>query len=267
MPKNSFLDQKIIHKLSTNGIDDKALSLAINGDIKFMLELWKSQGLSLEREFNNYFFKSKLTPLDQSVFNIVDIETNGSNAQENQIIEIAALKVQNGKIIDRFNTLVKCNNINEHITSITGINADATKDAPKLKDVLYDFRLFLSDDIFVAHNVKFDYNFISQSMQKIGLQPILNRPLCTIDLAQRSIPAYRYALPYLNRLLKLHPEAKHHRAMCDVVATYELFKLSLLKIDEDIKSAEDLIHFSKHAKMLDKILVDPLATDDDRISS
>lgn len=258
MLNHNFLDQNLVHKLSTTGVDSFSLSLKVKNDLDFMLELWRSQGLGIKKEFNNYFFKTKLTPLKETTFCIVDIETNGSHVDKHQIIELAAIKVKNGEIIDEFKSFVKCDNINEHISKITGITTDHTRYAPKLKDILYDFRIFLDDSIFVAHDVKFDYNFISKSMEQVGLQPLLNRSLCTIALAQRTIEAYRYKLSYLNELLSLHPSAKHHRAMCDVITTYELFKLSLSKIDKNLQNCEDLIYFAKHEKMLKRPLIDPL---------
>ncbi|MDX9813550.1 MAG: 3'-5' exonuclease [Sulfurimonas sp.] len=259
MLNHNFLDKTLVHKLSTTGIDSSSLALRVKNDLDFMLELWRSQGLSIKKEFNNYFFQTKLTPLKETTFCIVDIETNGSCVEKHQIIELAAIKVKDGNIIDKFKSFVKCSEINEYIVAITGITTDHTRYAPKLKDVLYDFRVFLDDSIFVAHDVRFDYNFISKSMQKVGLEPLLNRSLCTIALAQRTIEAYRYKLSYLNELLSLHPDAKHHRAMCDVLATYELFKLSLSKIDKNLQNCEDLIYFVKHEKMLKRPLIDPLA--------
>jgi DNA polymerase-3 subunit epsilon len=100
--------------------------------------------------------------------------------------------------------------------------------------------------------------FISKSLQKIGLEPLLNRSLCSLALAERTIVSYRYALSYLNDALSLNPNAQHHRAMSDVLTTYGLFLLSLENLDEDIKTVEDLIKFSKEAKRLKRPKFDPL---------
>lgn len=251
------LDDKLLHLLSTSGVAANILSQKLKNDLDYSLLLWHSQGLNIVKNFNNYYFATKFTPIEDETFCIVDIETNGSNIERHQIIEIAALKIKNMQIIDKFDSFVNCNEINEHITQITGISVEDTKDAPNLKKVMYDFRLFLGDSIFVAHDVKFDYKFISLSMQKIGLPILLNRTICTISLAERTIESYRYALSYLNKLLYLYPDAKHHRAMCDVLTTYELFKLCLSKIDESVKSVEDLISFSKNAPRLKRPKFDP----------
>lgn len=251
------LDSKSISKLTSKGLALETLKQQIDDEVDTTIELWHSQGLLLTKEQGSYFFATKFIPIEEAIFCIVDIETNGSKIDKHQIIEIAAVKVQNGQIIDKFESLVKCNEINSHITAITGISVEDTKDAPHLKEVLYKFKTFLADSVFVAHDVKFDYRFISQSMQKIGLLPLLNRSLCSLSLAERTIVSYRYALSYLSDTLNLNPDATHHRAMSDVMTTYELFKLSLKHLDKNIKNTEELIKFSKEAKRLKRPKIDP----------
>ncbi len=253
------LDAKSISRLSTRGLPLEVLKSQIDDSLDFSLELWRSQGLDVIKSKGFYYFSTKFIPINEAEFCIVDIETNGSKIEKHQIIEIAGLKIKNGKIIDRFESLVNCQKINEHITEITDISVEDTKDAPKLKDVLYSFKLFLGDAIFVAHDVKFDYKFISESLIKIGLEPLLNRSLCSLALAERSIVSYRYALSYLNKSLNLNPNATHHRAMSDVVTTYALFKISFENIKENINNVEDLIKFSKEAKRLKRPKFDPLS--------
>ena len=263
MLTNDFaLDAKSIQKLSNKGLAQEHIKSQIDdNELDLYLELWHSQGLEIIKHHGSYYFSTRFTSISDGEFCIVDIETNGSKIDKHQIIEIAALKIKNGKVIGRFESLVKCEEINVHISQITGICVEDTKDAPPLKDVLYKFKTFLANSIFVAHDVKFDYSFISLSMQKIGLEPLLNRSLCSLAIAQRSIVSYRYALSYLNDTLNLNPEATHHRAMSDVITTYELFKLSLESIrkkDKEIKSVENLIKFSKDAKRLKRPKFDPL---------
>ena len=252
------LDAKSIHKLSSKGLSLKTLKEQIDEDLEFLLQLWHSQGLEILKQQGNFFFATKFISVKDAEFCIVDIETNGSKIEKHQIIEIAAVKVKNGQIIDTYESLVNCKEINHHITEITGITVKETKDAPMLKEVMYEFKKFLGDAVFIAHDVKFDYKFISLSMQKIGLSPLLNRSLCSLSLAERTIESYRYALSYLNESFSLNPSATHHRAMSDVLTTYELFKLSLEYLKEDVNSVEDLIKFSKEAKRLKRPKFDPL---------
>lgn len=254
---NFSLDAKSIYKLSSKGLSLKTLKEQIDEDLDFLLELWHSQGLEILKHQGNFYFATKFISLEDAEFCIVDIETNGSKIDKHQIIELAAIKVKNSKIIDSYESLVHCKEINPHITEITGITAEDTGDAPDLKKVMYDFKNFLGDAVFVAHDVKFDYKFISLSMQKIGLAPLLNRSLCSLSLAERTIESYRYALSYLNKSFGLHPSATHHRAMSDVLTTYELFKLSMANIKKDVKTVEDFIKFTKEAKKLKRLKFDP----------
>jgi len=255
---NISLDAKSISRLSKKGLSLKTLKDQLEHELELSLELWRAQGLNVVKHQGSYYFDTAFIPVEEAEFCIVDIETNGSKIEKHQIIELAAVKVKNGKIFERFESLVYTKEINPHITEITGIKAEDTKDAPPLQEVLQKFKLFLNDAIFVAHDVKFDYMFISQSMEKIGLEPLLNRSLCSLALAERTISSYRYALSYLNDALKLNPNAQHHRAMSDVLTTYGLFLLSLENLPEDIKSVEDLIRFSKEAKRLKRPKFDPL---------
>jgi len=257
LANNLGLDAKSIHRLSSKGLSLPTLKSLLGNELDLNLELWRAQGLNLIKYRGYYYFDTKFIDIKDATFCIVDIEANGSDIDRHQIIEIAAIKYKNGKVIDRYESLVKCNEINEHIVALTGIHVEDTKDAPSLKKVLYKFKEFLGEDIFVAHDVKFDYNFISKSFVKIGLEPLLNRYLCSLDLSQRSIVSYKYGLSYLNDTFKLNPNPSHHRAMSDVITTTALFEKSLETLDKDIKTVEDLIRFSKHAKMLKRPRIDP----------
>ena len=256
-----ILDAKSIYKLSSNGLSQNLMRSQVKDSLDFSLELWRAQGLNIVKKRGYFYFGTKFIPIEQAEFCIVDIETNGSKLDKHQIIEIAALKIKNGIIIDKFESLVQCDVINEHISEITGIFVKDTQNAPILKDVLHKFKLFLDDSIFVAHDVKFDYKFISGSFEKVGLEALLNRNICSLALAERTITSFRYALSYLNEQHNLNPNATHHRAMSDVLTTYALFNLSLKECNESINNVEDLIKFSKTAKRLKRPKFDPLKED------
>ena len=261
------LDKKSLHRLSSNGLALEVLRSQIDEALHLTLELWSAQGLNIIKKQGYFFFETKFIPIEEAEFCIVDIETNGSKLDKHQIIELAAVRVKNGEIVDRFESLVQCDVINEVITDITGISVEDTKNAPKLKDVLYKFKLFLKDSVFVAHDVKFDYKFISGSFEQVGLPPILNRPLCSLALAERTVVSYRYALSYLSETLGLNPNATHHRAMSDVITTYELFKLSLKNCDAQLNNVEDLIRFSKEAPRLKRPKFDPFLKEEDNVET
>ena len=259
-----ILDKKSLSKLSTCGLSYEIIKSQLkNEDIDFTLELWRAQGLDIIRYNALYYYATKFLLIKDTVFTIVDVETNGSKTDKHQIIEIGAVKMLNGEIIDTFESLVHCEEINRHITEITGISVEDTKNAPSLKQVMQDFKIFLGDSVFVAHDVKFDFKFVSSMMEKTGLSPILNRHLCSINLAERTIESYRYGLSYLNDLLDLHKDATHHRALSDAITTTQLFIKSLTLVGENIKTAEELINFSKNERRLKRPKFDPLLKTDE----
>jgi len=103
--------------------------------------------------------KSLLESVENYV--VVDLETTGLDPTYDEIIEFAAIKVDNGKIVSEFQSLVKPSEpIGEFITDLTGITNEMLADAPSIADVLPRFLAFVGKDIVVAHNANFDINFI-----------------------------------------------------------------------------------------------------------
>ena len=128
------------------------------------------------------------------------------------------------------------------------------EDAPRLENVLKDFKLFLEDDVFIAHDIKFDYTFISESLEKYNLGKLLNRKICSIDLARRTIESERYGLSFLKELLNIEIE-NHHRAYYDALTTAIIFEKSLQNLDSNkIKTVEELITFSKSDNVINSTL-------------
>ncbi|WP_291949458.1 3'-5' exonuclease [Campylobacter sp.] len=203
-------------------------------------------GLGIEINKNNQIcLKTKNINIKNEIFCVVDIETTGS-IKNGQILEIGAVKIQNFKEISRFESLIKVDDIPENITELTGITQDMSKDAPSLKFVLNNFRLFLKDSIFVAHNVRFDYNFLSKAMRENGFGVLLNRKLCTIDLAKKCIDSPKYGLETLKEFLNI--QNQHHRALNDALAASEILNYCIKKIPFYIKTTEELLQFSKQSK-------------------
>jgi len=251
-------DNKTSLKLASKGIDITELRPFLDGSLALELLMAPAQGLEIIVKDNRYYFKTNTLPIEKATFCIVDIETNGSKPQRYQIIEIGAVKVQNGEIIGQYESLVQCNEISTHIADLTGINVDETKNAPTMQRVLHEFKAFIGTDIFVAHDVKFDYSFISGMFERYNMQPMLNRHLCSIDLAERTFSSYRYGLNYLNESLQLHHTATHHRALSDAITTTRLFLKSLKLLPEEVRTVEELILFSKQAKRFKRPKFDPM---------
>jgi DNA polymerase-3 subunit epsilon len=210
-------------------------------------ELLLTNGFPLEIENSKVYLKTTRTLIEEQTFCIVDIETNGSHVSKgHQIIEIGAVKLKGGQIIDKFESLVYAKSIPEYIQEVTNITPEMLEDAPALEAVLKEFKLFLEDDVFVAHDIKFDYNFVSNSFKKYDLGVLENRKLCTINLARRTIKAEKYGLGFLKELLHINIE-NHHRAYSDALSTAYLLKEAFSRLDSSIKTVEDLIFFSKNA--------------------
>lgn len=219
-----------------------------NPELEF--ELLISNGLPLGiNENNEVFLKTVQTKICEQTFCVVDIETNGSNIHHGQIIELGAVKFKNGQIIETYDSLVYAKDIPQYIQEVTQITPKMLEDAPRLKTVLEEFKLFLEDDVFVAHDIKFDYKFISDSFEKYDLGRLQNRKLCTIDLAKRTIFAQRYGLDFLKELLDINVH-QQHRALNDALSTTHILEKSLQNLPQEVQTAEDLIVFSKSDNVL-----------------
>ncbi len=230
-----------------NSIVKKHSSVQESSDAICML--LQASGFPIEKneKENRYFLTTQYQRIEDATFCIVDLETNGGKPDSSQIIEIGAVKMQDGEVIDTFESLIHCSYIPKYITKITGIEALQLLDAPKLKTVLHEFKQFLGDAVFVAHNVDFDYKFLSKSLKRYGLGELANRKVCTIDLAKKTIESAKYGLSYLNEQLNLENDA-HHRALSDAKATAKLLQIILSKLPKDVETVEELILFSKRNK-------------------
>ena len=154
---------------------------------------------------------------------VFDLETTGFSPGTNRIIEIGAVKVQNGKIVDKFSTFVNPQvPIPFRIEQLTSINDSMVIDAPVIADILPEFMKFCEGCVMVAHNADFDMSFIKKNCQRLDI-PCKPTIVDTVALA-------RVLLPNLNRF-KLDTVAKalgvslenHHRAVDDAGCTAEIF--------------------------------------------
>lgn len=99
-----------------------------------------------------------------------DIETTGLNVKSDKIIEIAGVKISNGKIIEKFSKLINPNEkVSDTITSLTGITNNMLKDKPPVNEVLPQFFDFIEDYPLIAHNSIFDWTFIKNAVENENL--------------------------------------------------------------------------------------------------
>lgn len=171
-----------------------------------------------------------------------DIETTGLSAKNgDRIIEIGAVKIKNGKVIDVFHSLINPGiKIPYRITELTGLTDRDVKDSPGFEKVLYEFKAFTEDLVLVAHNAKFDLGFIEHYGAFIDIE--FNVPY--IDTVQMS----RYLLADLEShklnlvadRLKVRQDS-HHRADDDARVCGEIFiKLSEMLKDEAAADKQDI---------------------------
>lgn len=156
---------------------------------------------------------------------VVDVETTGGRGDQHRITEIGAVKIRNGEVVDRFQTLLNPQRaIPTGITRLTGISADMVADAPLFADVADEFAALMQDGIFVAHNVDFDYGFVAAEYKRLG-RAFRHPKLCTCSSMRKLYPGYKsYSLAALceNHGIELR---EHHRALCDAEAAAELLLL------------------------------------------
>jgi DNA polymerase-3 subunit epsilon len=205
--------------------------------------LLQASGYPIEADGARYRYRPWFTPFQEETYCVVDIETNGSKPEKSQVIEIGAVKIQNGEIIDRFETYVACAYLPDQIIKLTGIEPEDLAGAPSRREALTQLRDFLDDTIFVAHNVQFDHSFLSASFARFGLGSIGNPRMCTIELAKRTFESERYGLAYLNETLDLGASVIH-RAFCDAQAASRVMLKSFETLPEYVVSTDDLLRFS-----------------------
>ena len=214
-------------------------------NIELETELLISNGLPLYFTKDFVMLKTATNLIKDQTFCIVDIETTAGNAKDGQIIEIGAVKYKNNQVIEKYESLVNTREIPYKIQELTGITPEMTHNAPNLRTVLEEFKIFLEDDVFVAHAIAFDYKFVSDSFKKYDLGQLCNRRLCTIDLSKRVIECERYGLKYLKETLNIDVD-NHHRAYSDALSTQKLLEICFDRLPSEIVTTEDLIRFTKH---------------------
>ena len=174
----------------------------------------------------------------QSSFVVFDLETTGFSPTRNRIIEIGAVKVEEGKITDRFSTFVNPEvPIPLRITEDTSIDDSMVADAPRIDTILPEFLEFCRGCVLVAHNADFDYGFICKKGAEQGLDTKFT-VVDTVGIARVLFPHLaRYTLDNVAKVLKISL-INHHRAVEDAEATAEIFEKMIPLLEK--QNIEDL---------------------------
>jgi len=164
-------------------------------------------------------------PLSEISFQVVDVETTGGGQHfGHRITDFAAVEVVGGEIVDEYQTLVNPGRrIPAGITALTGITDDMVAGAPYFEHVADAIVERLHGSVFVAHNVAFDWGFVSgELVRTIGDAPAVPR-ICTVRMVRRLVPTLRRRnLDVVTRHfgVKVH---ERHRAYGDALATARVF--------------------------------------------
>jgi DNA polymerase-3 subunit epsilon len=161
------------------------------------------------------------------MYAIVDIETTGGYAAANGIIELSIQIFDGNTIVEEFETLVNPGqHIPKYIQAFTGITNEMVENAPYFEEVAEKVFTILQGNIFIAHNVNFDYSFIKNHLAFFGYT-LNTKKLCTVRLSRQIFPGFpSYSLGNLCQSLGIELNNRH-RAGGDALATVTLFKLLL----------------------------------------
>ena len=156
-------------------------------------------------------------------FSFVDIETTGGRVASDRIIDIGILRVENGTIVAKFESLVNPETyIPPFIEDLTGINTTDLEFAPNFSQIKDQILELLADSIFVAHNVRFDYGFLKNEFRRHKYS-FNSRNLCTVRLSQILFPQYsRHNLDSILERFQITCK-RRHRAFDDASAILEFY--------------------------------------------
>jgi DNA polymerase-3 subunit epsilon len=183
-------------------------------------------------------------------FVVVDLETTGLKPGPAGITEIAAVRVENGRLGAEFHTLVNPNRrVPAVITRLTGITDDMLRDQPRIDAVFSQLHAFLGPAVLVAHNVDFDLSFLNFDARRLLSASLLNLSLCTLRLARRLLPGLRSrSLDAVAAHLGVSGPDRH-RALGDARITAEVLLILLEKLaTQGVITLAQLLDFQYSAR-------------------
>ncbi|WP_019242271.1 MULTISPECIES: PolC-type DNA polymerase III [Bacillus] len=183
--------------------------------------------------------------LEDDTYVVFDVETTGLSAVYDTIIELAAVKVRNGEIIDTFESFANPHHpLSATTIDLTGITDDMVRNAPEVSEVLKRFKDWTEDAILVAHNASFDMGFLNVGYKKIGFEKASNPVIDTLELGRFLYPQLKnHRLNTLAKKFDINL-TQHHRAIYDAEATGHL----LIKMLKDATEKGIVYHdeFNEH---------------------
>ncbi|MCR5703215.1 MAG: 3'-5' exoribonuclease [Eubacterium sp.] len=163
----------------------------------------------------------------------VDLETTGVNTKWSKIIEIGAVKVRNGAVVDTFSQLINPGEaVTPFITELTGITDEMLQGKPTIEQVLPEFIEFAMDDVLLGHNLMFDFGFLKQNAANLKLA-FDKKGIDTLKIARKALPnLHSRGLEYLCTHYGILDE-NHHRALNDAQVTSQLYLIFTEQFAQD----------------------------------
>lgn len=217
------------HNVVQGFVDAEKVSQKYNLKITYGLEASVVEKPQVVRNADNQDIQS-------STYTVFDLETTGLSANFNKLIEIGAVKIKDGQILDRFQCFIKIEEkLSEFTTSLTGITNEDINGGIELFKALKLFKEFYANTILVAHNATFDYQFLDKNEREILKQKIEEPTLDTLELSRILNPENTYhSLKILSKKYGVELDnSAHHRADYDSEKLAELFILMLNQIKND----------------------------------
>ena len=178
---------------------------------------------------------------------VFDLETTGFSSAKDKIIEIGAVKVENGEITDKYSTFVNPKiPIPFRITQLTSITDEMVMESPEIETILPQFLKFVGDAVLVAHNASFDVSFIEENCRQQGIEPNFTS-VDTVGLARVLLPTLsKFKLNVVAKALNISQE-HHHRAVDDARVTAEIYVKFIQMLEErGIETLDQMNHFGAH---------------------
>ena len=170
---------------------------------------------------------------------IFDLETTGISSAKDEVVEISAIKVLDGKVVDEFSTLVNpCMHIPFYASDVNGITDDMVADAPTFDKALEDFLAFAGDHVLVGHNIHtFDTKFIWRDAERFFGKTIGNDYVDTLQIAQAYLPElHHYKLTDLAGHYGID-SAGAHRALNDCRMNQKVFECLAKEMEHPSEAA------------------------------
>ncbi|MBO0477062.1 PolC-type DNA polymerase III [Vagococcus sp. DIV0080] len=179
-------------------------------------------------------YMPKHVALTDAIYVVFDVETTGLSAVYDTIIELAAVKMHKGNVIDTFEEFIDPGHpLSQTTINLTGITDEMVRGSKSEEEVLKLFKEFCGDDILVAHNASFDMGFLNTSYEKYDMPEAPNPVIDTLELSRLLHPEMKsHRLNTLSKKYNINLE-QHHRAIYDSEATGHLCWLFVKKAKED----------------------------------